>query len=301
MPLTAADIASLAQSLNQSGTAIPLTITSVSATEPMQFWVMVFFSAVGVLMMMFWGFQVFIQPALASLYVKYALWRFKSITKRHYIVIKHTQQSLFGGSMIDGSTLQAIENAISSFKGKPFDLILHTPGGVIFHAQVISRILRGYPEVIRCFVPYYAMSGGTFLALSCRELFMGNFASLGPVDPQLGSLFGGFGSAKSWDEVVRRKGRKASDASIQNAFMGKQYTRTLASQIRELLVFRIADSGKVDKAVEIMTSGSIEHGYQFAPFMLSDMGIPVKQIPNDIQKHLSVIINKPWIEGVFWG
>lgn len=301
MPLTSADITSLAQSLNQSGSSIPVTITSVAATEPTQFWVMIFFSAVGVLMMLVWGFQLFIQPALASLYVKYALWRFKSITKRHYIVIKHTQQALFSSSMIDGSTLQALENAILSFKGKPFDLILHTPGGVIFHAQIISKILRNYPEAIRCYVPYYAMSGGTFLALSCSELYMGDFSSLGPVDPQLGSLFGGFGSARSWEEVVRRKGRRASDASIQNAFMGKQYTRTLANQIRELLMVRIRDVDMVDKAVEILTSGSIEHGYQFAPYMLADMGLNINKIPDNIQKHLSVIINKPWIEGVFWG
>ena len=38
------------------------------------------------------------------------------------------------------------------------------------------------------FVPHYAMSGGTLVALAADEIVMDADAVLGPVDPQLGSL-----------------------------------------------------------------------------------------------------------------
>ena len=38
------------------------------------------------------------------------------------------------------------------------------------------------------FVPHYAMSGGTLLALAADQIVMDPNAVLGPVDPQLGPL-----------------------------------------------------------------------------------------------------------------
>src|SRR5690349_23814561 len=41
---------------------------------------------------------------------------------------------------------------------------------------------------VRAFVPQIAMSAGTMIACSCKEIFMGKHSNLGPVDPQINGL-----------------------------------------------------------------------------------------------------------------
>jgi len=69
------------------------------------------------------------------------------------------------------------------------DLILHTPGGGIAATEALVHYLRQmFGTNIRAIVPQIAMSAGTMMALSCREIVMGKQSSLGPIDPQLGGI-----------------------------------------------------------------------------------------------------------------
>src|SRR6202162_872784 len=67
-----------------------------------------------------------------------------------------------------------------------FDLVLHTPGGLVLAATQIARAIFTRKGKVTVFVPHYAMSGGTLLALAADEIVMSEYAVLGPVDPQLG-------------------------------------------------------------------------------------------------------------------
>lgn len=69
------------------------------------------------------------------------------------------------------------------------DLILHTPGGSIAATESLVDYLRSmFGTNIRAIVPQLAMSAGTMISLSCREIVMGKHSSLGPVDPQIGGV-----------------------------------------------------------------------------------------------------------------
>jgi len=211
-------------------------------------------------------------------------------------MIKHTQEALFGGSMIDQKTLIDISKALTKFKGKDFDLILHTPGGAIFPALFISRIFKQYPGKIRTIIPMYAMSGGTLLTLSTDEVFMSPTACLGPVDPQLGSLFK-FGSAKSWDRILKFKGKKADDSSISMAFTGKQYTKTINNYLKEITDFGMSDKDK-NKFINFLTNGDVEHAFALTPYELKRFNFPVKRIGNKIQEKLIKLVGSASAEGV---
>ena len=66
------------------------------------------------------------------------------------------------------------------------DLILHTPGGSIAATQSIVTYLREkFGRNIRAIVPHTAMSGGTIMACSTREIVMARHSSIGPIDPQI--------------------------------------------------------------------------------------------------------------------
>lgn len=71
-------------------------------------------------------------------------------------------------------------------KSKGLDLILHTPGGSISDTESIIEYLHSvFKGDIRAIIPQMAMSGGTLIACSCKEIIMGKQSSLGPVDPQI--------------------------------------------------------------------------------------------------------------------
>lgn len=66
------------------------------------------------------------------------------------------------------------------------DLILHTPGGSIAATQSIVMYLREkFGRNIRAIVPHTAMSGGTIMACSAKEIIMARHSSIGPIDPQI--------------------------------------------------------------------------------------------------------------------
>jgi hypothetical protein len=62
----------------------------------------------------------------------------------------------------------------------PIDIILHTRGGSTSCAKEIVELFQGHK--VRIFVPYYAYSAGSQLALYANELFMSPIAHLSPFD-----------------------------------------------------------------------------------------------------------------------
>ena len=71
-------------------------------------------------------------------------------------------------------------------RSKGLDLFIHTPGGSVAATESFVDYLRqmlGYD--IRAIVPQLAMSAGTMIACSTKEILMGAHSNLGPVDPQI--------------------------------------------------------------------------------------------------------------------
>lgn len=72
---------------------------------------------------------------------------------------------------------------------KGLDLLLHTPGGETAATEsIVDYLYNMFDGDIRAIVPQIAMSAGTMISCSCKEIVMGKQSSLGPIDPQLGGL-----------------------------------------------------------------------------------------------------------------
>lgn len=66
------------------------------------------------------------------------------------------------------------------------DLILHTPGGELHATEsIVDYLYRMFDDDIRVIVPQIAMSGGTLIACSSKQILMGTHSNLGPIDPQV--------------------------------------------------------------------------------------------------------------------
>lgn len=285
----------LLNAINQSG---GLKIQMVATQDWTQYWLLMLVTVIGSVFIFIY-LAMLMKPQISRILAYVSLWRLTRLTGNHVLIIKHTETDLFASSMIDQNTLKSVRAAIKKFDGKAFDLILHTPGGSIFATQLISKLIRSYPGHIRAIIPSYAMSGGAFLTLSCDEILMADTAAVGAIDPQLGYMWH-YGSAKSWEEVIRKKHGKAEDGSIQMAYMGKQYTETIRKQITELLADKIPDKTMLEKAAAFLTDGNIEHGKPLLIGDLKDMNVPVAELPADIGNLIDPILNSNMYEGVYW-
>lgn len=153
----------------------------------------------------------------------------------------------------------------------PIDLILHTPGGVVLAAEQIAQALRRHPARVSVFVPHYAMSGGTLIALAADEIWMDENAVLGPVDPQLGQW-----PAASIVRAVEQKDRNRVDD--ETLILADLAHKALA-QVKELVTEILQDHLPPDRAeevAELLTQGHWTHDYPLDCRRLQQWGLPVR-------------------------
>lgn len=94
-------------------------------------------------------------------------------------------------SSICDSDLYLIMDVINGMKEKEkgLDLILHTLGGATAATeQIIKYLYAIFGDNIRVIIPQMAMSAGSMISLSCKEIIMGKQSCLGPFDPQYGGV-----------------------------------------------------------------------------------------------------------------
>jgi ClpP class serine protease len=96
----------------------------------------------------------------------------------------------YSGFSINDSDKNGFMSTIHELdRSKGLDLILHTPGGDMAATESLVDYLRSmFGTDIRAIIPQLAMSGGTMISCSCKEIIMGKHSSLGPIDPQFGGL-----------------------------------------------------------------------------------------------------------------
>ena len=116
--------------------------------------------------------------------------KISAITGRNVIAyysawLKHPERA-----SIDEQDKNAFMSAVHNLdRSKGLDLVLHTPGGDIAATESIVTYLKSmFKGDIRAIVPQISMSAGTMIALSCKQIIMGEQSSLGPIDPHFGGV-----------------------------------------------------------------------------------------------------------------
>jgi ATP-dependent protease ClpP protease subunit len=114
-------------------------------------------------------------------------------------------------------------------RSKGLDLILHTPGGSITATQSIVYYLhRMFGDDIVAIVPQIAMSAGTMIACSCKEIWMAKHSNLGPIDPHLSGI-PAYGVIKEFKRACREVAKDANKIPIWQSIIG-QYRPTFLSR-----------------------------------------------------------------------
>jgi ClpP class serine protease len=166
----------------------------------------------------------------------------------------------------------------------PLDLVLHTPGGLVLAATQIARALRNHKGKVSVFVPHYAMSGGTLIALAADEIVMSRHAVLGPVDPQLGQ----YPAASLIKTVERKPIAEVDDNTLIMADVAQKAAVQLEASARELLT-RTQTPEKAAELAKLMSSGTWTHDYPITFDEASRLGLKVSsEMPPEIMQLMSL-------------
>lgn len=153
----------------------------------------------------------------------------------------------------------------------PIDMVLHTPGGLVLAAEQIASALCKHKAKVTVFVPHYAMSGGTLIALAADEIVMDENAVLGPVDPQLGEW-----PAASILRVVEQKNKdEIDDKTLILADIAQKAMNQVQDYVACLLRERMAPE-QAQEVARFFSEGRWTHDYPLTPERLEGLGLPVK-------------------------
>jgi ClpP class serine protease len=160
----------------------------------------------------------------------------------------------------------------------PLDIILHTPGGLALAALQIAYALRDHKGKVTAFIPHYAMSGGTLIALAADEIVMCKHSVLGPVDPQLGQQ-----PAASILTVLEKK--PIAEIDDKTIILADQAKKAL-SQMRESVTDLLSDRYPADEAEKIarlLSEGTWTHDHPITCHQAQALGLPAtSQMPPEI-------------------
>ena len=200
------------------------------------------------------------------------------------ILLVHRQEtmSLMGFPLmryIDVNDSEEVLRAIQmTDDNMPLDIILHTPGGLVLAALQIARAIQAHKGKVTVFVPHYAMSGGTLIALAADEIVMCKHSVLGPIDPQIGQY-----PAASFIKVIDQKPiSEVEDQTLIMADIGRKAIQQLEAAAASLLSRHMKEDAAAALATKLAT-GMWTHDYPISAEEARSLGLPVNtDMPNEI-------------------
>jgi ClpP class serine protease len=248
----------------------------------------------------FWLFFIIsaLQPVLRQQFLEATrqrqIRRLETERRSRVIMLVHRQEtmSLLGFPFfryIDVNDSEEVIRAIRMTDPEmPLDLVLHTPGGLVLASAQIARAVRDHKGKVTAFVPHYAMSGGTLIALAADEIVMCQHSVLGPVDPQIGQ----YPAASILDAVERKPVAEVDDNTLILADQARKAIVQMGQEVKELLAGRYPDE-KVQELTRLLTSGVWTHDYAITFQRAQELGLPVRDEMPSAVFHLMKLYPQP--------
>ncbi len=243
----------------------------------------------------FWIFIIIIalQPIFRQKFLEFArrrlIARLEQQRSSRVIIMVHRQETmaLLGFPIfrfIDVNDSEEVIRAIHlTSSDLPVDIVLHTPGGLVLASLQIARALRKHPGKVTVFVPHYAMSGGTLIALAADEIVMCEHAVLGPVDPQIAQM----PAASLLRAVAKKPMEHLEDKTLVLADQAEMAIVEVRNSIYELLMDKFPPE-KAEELARILSEGRWTHDFPITFEVAQGLGLPVS---SDMPKEVMELMN----------
>jgi len=234
--------------------------------------------------------QPLIQQRILALKRTQALQALERRNRSRVITMIHRREGFaflgipFGG-FIDIDDSEAVIRAIELTDPQmPIDLVLHTPGGLVLAAEQIAWALADHPGPVTVYIPHYAMSGGTLIALAADRIVMSPSAVLGPVDPQIGEL----PVASILAAVGQKDANEVDDRTLILADVGRKAQRQVHETVSRLLRRHMNDA-RADEVATTLSEGRWTHDFPIDAAHAMVLGLPVStDLPNEVRALMSL-------------
>lgn len=200
------------------------------------------------------------------------------------ILLVHRQESmaLLGFPLVRYISIQDSEQVLRAIRltdpNVPIQLVLHTPGGLVLASVQIARAIKRHPGKVTVYVPHYAMSGGTLVAMAADEIVMSADAVLGPVDPQVGK----YPAASVVRAVDAKPVAEVDDTTLILADQSRKALGQVNDTVRELLTPELG-ADKAEELAQLLSEGTWTHDFAITYEAAADMGLNVSdQMPTEI-------------------
>ncbi|MDH7599208.1 MAG: ATP-dependent Clp protease proteolytic subunit [Sedimentisphaerales bacterium] len=210
--------------------------------------------------------------------------RIEALRGSRVILLVHRQEtmSLLGFPIlryIDINDAEEIMRACAlTDPSMPVDLILHTPGGLVLASLQIARALHQHKGKVTVFVPHYAMSGGTLIALAADQIVMSPHAVLGPVDPQLGQ----YPAASLLKVVARKPVDQVDDETLIMADIAEKAIGQVRHCVKELLQ-RSMSAQQAERVADLLSTGTWTHDFPINVEAAKELGLNIStDMPREV-------------------
>ena len=167
----------------------------------------------------------------------------------------------------------------------PIDLVLHTPGGLVLASEQIAEALLRHPAPVTVFVPHYAMSGGTLIALAADRIVLDRNAVLGPVDPQIG----GYPAASILRVLVSKEKQDIEDRTLILGDMAEKALAQVKVTVAQLLRQKGWEEERVDRVAGLLTQGRWTHDYPIGVDEAREIGLDIEtEMPAEVYELISL-------------
>ena len=245
---------------------------------------------------LFWLFFLFttLQPVLKQKLLESSRLRLIAQIERkrgsRVILLVHRQEtmSLLGFPLmryIDVNDAEEVMRACALTDPEvPLDIVLHTPGGLVLASVQIARAVSQHKGRVTVFVPHYAMSGGTLIALAADEIVLSRHAVLGPVDPQVGQ----YPAASLLKVIAKKPIAEIDDETLILADVGEKAMDQLRLSVQELLS-RSQPPEQAEKLAALLATGTWTHDYPITFAEAERLGLKVRSdIPAEVLELMSL-------------
>ncbi len=186
---------------------------------------------------------------------------------------------------LDNEEATDILEKVRTSKGKPIHVVLHTLGGFQMASERIADALVASRRAT-AFVPYYAMSGGTEIALAANEIVMDKHANLGPTDVQLYNV-----PAGDFEQLEKEKGiGELDDATALLAIRARRLKRDVKAACHRINPNHKRRTGFLglfgERSCELsekLNTGHMDHSHRITVKEAMSLGIRVRAgCPKDV-------------------
>lgn len=188
-------------------------------------------------------------------------------------------------NIINIESLECWMNLLSNLnQTEPINLIIHTKGGLSASSDGCAKILAQRQGKINIYVPEYAFSAGTIIALSGDNIYMNWYSLMGPVDSQMDYEFNSELEISFSTKYIKNIKTKSDREYLQKC-LAKAYHNEAEECLRSVL----GNNENIEIIIDTLLNTKYSHEFNFSKQDLINLNLPI--IKKDISCKIMDLFN----------